>query len=610
MKTGRILFILLCACVARASTSNGIITLTSPANGSSVPTPITVTASAVPPATCSAGIAGIGIYPTPYNLLFKTSASSFSQSFVLNPGKYTNFVVQEWDKCGGNSKLSISITITGSLPQPQPVVTWGYGNSRNNVNTKEYKLTPTNVNPSTFGKKSSYTLDGYIYGQPLFLPSVSPIVGGIHNVIYVATENNSVYAFDADGGGLLWKKPLGLSPAACSDWNACGVAPAVGVTATPVIDTTLKTIFVEAKGRTSDGTYVHRLYALSIYDGSNRAGSPVNITAKVTGTGYDNVGEVITFNPKRAFCRAALLETGGVIYMGFATTDDADPWHGWILGYNASTLSQVVVYNDSKNGSRAGIWMGGAGLAADSNGLVYTATGNGSWDGSSNWADSYLKLQVSGGTLQTVDYFTPFNSYSLNTNDWDLGSAFPTLLPTLSGTYSHVMIGAGKEGRIYVINRDNLGKHSTNGTDGQILQSIPLAVGGSSTPRNFSTPPYWNGNIFFAANGDRMKQFKLNTSTAKLATTPFATGPELYGFPGGQPVVSANGVGSGIVWAVEHAGVLRAYDATNVARELYNSNQNSTRDSLGAPTKFAPVLVINGRAYVGTHAGLVVYGLL
>src|SRR6185437_178528 len=163
---------------------------------------------------------------------------------------------------------------------------------------------------------------------------------------------------------------------------------------------------------------------------------------------------------------------------------------------------------------------------------------------------------------------------------------------------------------IYVLNRDNMGRHSTNGADGQIIQSIPLAVGGSSTPRNFSTPTYWNGNIFFVGNGDRVKQFKLNTSTAKLAPTPFATGPEVYGFPGGQPVVSANAIGSGVVWAVEHAGVLRAYDATNVARELYSSNQNSTRDSLGAPTKFAPVLVINGRVYVGTHAGLVVYGLL
>jgi len=175
VKAVSVFYVMLSACVAGASTSNGIITLASPANGSSVPTPITVMASAVPPATCSAGIAGMGVYPTPYNLLFKTSASSFSQSFVLNPGRYANFVVQEWDKCGGSSRLSISITVTGSLPPPQPVVTWGYGNSRNNVNTKEYKLTPTNVNSSTFGKKFSYSVDGYIYGQPLFLPSVSPI---------------------------------------------------------------------------------------------------------------------------------------------------------------------------------------------------------------------------------------------------------------------------------------------------------------------------------------------------------------------------------------------------------------------------------------------------
>src|SRR5919204_2448167 len=311
-------FVALCVSLVQAATTNGILTVTAPANGSAIPTPITITASAVTPPTCSAGIAGMGVYPTPNNLLLKTAASSFSQSFVLNPGSYPNFVVQEWDKCGGNSKVSLSITVTGSLPPPQPVLTWGYGNARNNVNTKEYKLTPTNVNAATFGKKFSYTVDGYLYGQPLFLPSLSPIAGGTHNVIYVATENNSVYAFDADGRGLLWKKVLGLSPAPCSDWDACGVAPAVGITATPVIDLNLKTIYVEAKGRTSTGIYVHRLYALNIYDGSNRAGSPINIAATRAGSGYDNVGGVVTFNAKRELCRAALLETGGVIYMAFA----------------------------------------------------------------------------------------------------------------------------------------------------------------------------------------------------------------------------------------------------------------------------------------------------
>ena len=598
------------AAVAHASTTNGIITVTSPANNSSVTTPGLVQASASTPPNCSAGISAMGIYPTSGNLLFKTSSTSINKSFVLNPGSYPNFVVQEWDKCGGVSRVSLNITVTGSLPPPQPVATWGYGNSRNTVNPQEYKLTPTNVKTTTFGKKFAYSVDGYIYGQPLFVPSLS-INGGTHNVIYVATENNSVYAFDADGGGLLWKGSLGLVPSACADWNACGVAPTVGITATPVIDLNLQTIYVEAKGRTPDitGAYVHRLYAMSILDGSQRAGSPVDITASVAGTGYDNVGGIVTFNPKRAFCRAALLEAGGVIYMAFATTGDTDPYHGWILGYNASTLAQVVVFNDTKNGKRGGIWLSGAGLASDSAGLIYGASGNGSWSGFNNWGETYMKLQPSGGTLRMVDYFTPFNNSTLDAQDWDLGSGLATLLPTFSGTFPHIMIGAGKEGRIYVVNRDNMGKHSTNGTDSQIIQSIPLAVGGASTPRNFSTPPYWNGSVFFAANGDAVKQFKLSTSTGKLATTPFAKGPEVYDFPGGQPVVSANAVGSGILWVIQHSGVLRAYDATNVSREFYNSAQNSTRDSLGTPTKFAPVLVVNGNVYVGTHTQLLVYGL-
>src|SRR5437773_1496294 len=240
-----VLVLSLLASYSFGSTSNGIVTITAPANGSSVGTPVTVTANAVTPPTCSAGIAAMGIYPTASNLLFKTSGTSFSKSFILNPGKYPNFVVQEWDKCGKSSKVSISITVTGSLPTPPAVATWGYGSQRNNVNATEYILTPTNVRVATFEKLFSYSVDGYVYGQPLFVPQLK-VNGATHNVVYVATENNSVFAFDADGGGQLWKKSFG-SAIPCGNIHGCGVAPVVGITPTAVIDSTLGNIYVASR---------------------------------------------------------------------------------------------------------------------------------------------------------------------------------------------------------------------------------------------------------------------------------------------------------------------------------------------------------------------------
>ena len=254
-----VLALILLAAHSFGSTSNGIVTITAPANGSSVATPVTVTANAVTPPTCSAGVSSIGIYPTSSNLLFKTSATSFSKSFILNPGKYSNFIVQAWDKCGKSSKVSISITVTGSLPTPRAVTTWGYTSQRNNVNTAEYILTPTNVRAATFKKRFSYPVDGSIYGQPLFVPRLN-VNGATHNVVYVATENNSVYAFDADGHGQLWKKSFG-SAIPCGNVHGCGVASVIGVTATPVIDATLGNIYVANRQfNPSTGVYSHSLH--------------------------------------------------------------------------------------------------------------------------------------------------------------------------------------------------------------------------------------------------------------------------------------------------------------------------------------------------------------
>ncbi len=601
--------LLLCASYALASTSNGIVTITAPANGSSVATPVTVTANAVPPPTCPAGIASLRLYPTSGNLLYKVAASSFSKSFILNPGSYPNLTVQEFDKCGASSKVSISVTVTGSLPTPPAVTTWGYGALRNNVNTAEYILTPNNVKTATFKKLFSYSVDGYIYGQPLFVPTLT-VNGVSHNVVYVATENNSVYALDAGGGGQLWKKSFG-SAIPCGNIHGCGVAPVVGITPTPVIDSTLGNIYVATRQfNSSTGVYSHSLHSLNLLTGAENPGSPVTITGSVAGTGYDAVNGIVTFNPKTASGRPALLEMNGTIYAAFASFGDADPYHGWIFGYSASNLSQTAVFNLSPNGQHGGIW--GGPLASDGT-FVYAATGNGTWDGGPDWGNSYLKLSPASGTLSEADFFTPFNASVLDANDRDLGSALATLLPTFgSSPFPHIMIGAGKEGRIYVVNRDNMG-HFNSACDCQIVQSIPNAVGvainTSDLQRNFSTPPYWNGNVYFSGTNDPIKRFPLNTLTSKLTTTPADHSPTTYAFPGSNPVVSGNGNGSGIVWAVEKgASVLHAYDATKLSTELYNTSQNATRDALTGAVKFAPPLVVNGKVYVGAKGRLVVYG--
>jgi len=583
-----------------ASTSNGIVTVTAPANGSSVATPVTVTASAVTPPTCPAGIAAMGIYLTSFDLLYKVTATSFSKSFILNPGSYPNFIVQEWDNCGGSSKVSISITVTGSLPPPPSVTTLGYSSRRNNVNMAEYILTPTNVRVTTFKKLFSYPVDGYIYGQPLFVPSLK-VNGATHNVVYVATENNSVYAFDADGRGQLWKKSFG-SAIACGNIHGCGVAPTIGITATPVIDNTLGNIYVANRQfNSSTGMYSHSLHSLNLVTGAENAGSPVSITGSVAG---------ITYNQKTASDRSALLELNGVIYVAFGSYGDTDPYHGWIIGFSASNLSRTIVFNDTPNGQRGGIW--GGPLASDGT-FVYTATGNGTWDSGPDWGDSYLKLSPVSGTLSEADFFTPFNVSTLTADDRDLGSGMATLLPTFSySAVPHIMIGAGKEGRIYVVNRDNMG-HFDSACDCQIVQSIPNAVGvatnSSDLQRNYSTPSYWNGNVYFSGTNDFVKRFHLSTVTGKLTTTPSDHSPTTYAFPGSNVVISGNGNGSGILWAVEKgASVLHAYDATKLSTEFYNTTQNAPRDSLGSSVKFAPPLVVNGKVYVGTFDHLVVYG--
>ena len=510
---------------------------------------------------------------------------------------------------------SAQVTVTTSAPIVS-VTTRHYNNARTGANLNETILTPSNVNSTNFGKKFSLPVDGIVYAQPLYVPNLT--IGGVkHNVIFVATENDSVYAFDADGitTTALWKKSFvnsaaGITTIPCSEVHGCGVAPNIGITATPVISTSNNTIYVEARTK-ENGVHVNRLHALSLTSGADKV-APVKITATVAGTGAGSVNGQVTFDSTTQNERPGLLLLNNVVYVAYASFGDATPYHGWIIGYDGGTLAQVAVFNDDPNGSDAGFW-NSAGLAADSSGNIFAASGNGSFSsGNQSYGNSVMRISANG-SLVFMDYFTPSNFGTLSANDIDVGSGGPLLLPTQAGTaHPDELVVCGKEGKIYLIDRSNMGKF--NSTGDLNVQSIPNAVGGSTltTDRNFATAAYWNGKVYFAGNGDVLKAFSL-TSNGTLSTSPMK-GSFVFAFPGGAPNVSANGSSNGIVWVIDdhtpaNTGALHAYNANTLA-ELYNTSQNSTRDALPSVVKFTEPTVANGKVYVGTFNSVVVYGLL
>ncbi len=586
--------------------NGGGVNVCFPGSGTTQANPVHFIAAAS--TTCSSGISAIGIYSAPNNRVYLVNGSTLDTFLPLSPGTYTT-TVQEWDNCGGSLSTNVPITVSGTA-----AYTYQYNNQRTGANTFETTLTPSNVNSTSFGKKFSYSVDAYIMGQPLYVPHMS-IAGGTHNVVFVATENNSIYAFDADGGGQLWHHFID-TPVPCGDVaNGCEIAsPGIGITSTPVIDPTQGAhgaIYVEA--RTAPGgvaPFWHGLHKLDLATGAEMSGSPNVISASANG---------VTFNKTTANNRPALLYADGAIYLGFTSPEPStDP--GWVLGYDAVSMNQLYAFNTAPASDEAGLW--GAALAGDLSNFVYADTGNHNPNGPRAWGNSYIKLAPSGSTLSVVDWFTPFNESTLSADDLDLGSATAILLPLQPGSFPHEMIGAGKEGRIYVVNRDNMG-HMQAGSDSQIIQSIPGALGQSpDSEQNFTSPAYWNGHIYFFSVFDNGKAFSLTNGL--LSTSPTSVTPEIYSCPlnpgvscrGATPTVSSNGNSNGIVWAVkpgstsQPAAILYAYDATNLANELYNSNQNSSRDALGNGVKFAPPLVMNGKVYVGTRSALVVYGPL
>jgi hypothetical protein len=499
------------------------------------------------------------------------------------------------------------------------VLTYHNDNARTGQNLNETTLTVANVNANTFGLLYSRAVDSRIYAQPLYMPGVAIANSGTHNVVFVLTAHDSVFAFDADNNSgsnaaPLWQVSFidaaaGVTTMPGSDVGCAGI-PEIGIIGTPVIDPASMTLYAVAKTKeVSSGAtnYLYRLHALDLGSGAEKFGGPVVIEPVVSGggVGNDGAGHVL-FDAEWQLNRAALLLANGVVYAAFASQCDLGPYHGWVLGFNAQTLKPQGVFNTTPNGASGGIWEGGDGPAVDAEGNIYLITGNGTFDGTvaGDFGDSYVKLTPDGTNLDLTDYFTPFNQLILWQTDGDLGSGGLVVLPDAAGSaaHPHLALGAAKSGIISVVDRDNLGGYNIT-DNSQIVQAVPgLNV-------CFSTPAYFNNTLYYICAEDTPKAFSL--SDGFLGTTPSSSNSVIFPPYGATPSVSANGTNNGIVWAAQVAvtAILCAYNATNMAQELYNSQQAGWRDALGAPTPFAVPTVANGKVYVGTAAALSVFGL-
>jgi hypothetical protein len=484
------------------------------------------------------------------------------------------------------------------------VLTHHYDNQRTGAIASETMLTTSNVNPATFGKRFTDSVDAQIYAEPLYVANVTIPNQGTHNVVYIATENDSVYAFDADiGGPPLWQTSFlspGVIPIPSADTGCTQIVPIIGITATPVIDPATGTIYVVAQTK-ENGAYVHRLHALDITTGSEQPNSPVVISPTVQGS-----GGTVTFDTLRQKERAALMLAGNTVYIASVSHCDIEPYHGWLVGYDKSSLNQTAVFNTTPNGSEGGIWMSGGGPSADAEGQIYVSTGNGTFDadtGGPDYGESFVKLDPT--TLGVLDFFTPFDEAVLSDEDLDLGSGALMLLPDQPGPNPHLAVSAGKGATLYLVNRDNLGKF--NRTADQVVGEISGQIGPL-----FGTPAYFNGRIYIISGNQPAVAFDLVNGNFASGAPSRASSID-FTDESGTPVISANGTTNPILWEIDSVGgtaVLRAFDANNLASELYDSEQNPARDLAGNYVKFTVPTVINGKVYVGADSQLSVYGQL
>jgi len=512
-------------------------------------------------------------------------------------------------------------------PPPPPgangtnVTTYHNDNARSGQNLSETILTPGNVTSSSFGKLFVIAADGKVDAQPLYLAKLTIPNQGTHNVLFVATEHGSVYGFDADSGTLLWQVSMLAAGETPSDDRGCGqVTPEIGVTATPVIDPKAGphgTIYVVAMSKDGSGNYHQRLHALDTTTGAEEFSGPHEIQASFPGTGDNSSGGNVIFAPGQYEERAGLLLMNGVVYTAWTSHCDFRPYTGWIMGFDQTTLAQVSVLNVTPNGNEGSVWMSGAGLAADASGNIFLLDANGSFDttldangfpNQGDYGNAFLKISTANRQLSVADYFEMFNQGSENGSDEDLGSGGALVLPDLKDAQSqtrHLAVGAGKDSHIYVVDRDAMGKFNPN------TNNIYQEIQGGLSNSVFSMPAYFNNTVYYGAVGDSIKAFAI--SKAQLGNNPISQTGNAFGYPGATPSISSNGTSNAILWAAENSGnaVLHAYDATNLANELYNSSQASGgRDQFGAGNKFITPMITNGKVYVGTTNGVGVFGLL
>jgi hypothetical protein len=455
------------------------------------------------------------------------------------------------------------------------------------------------VNSSQFGKLRSYGVDGQIYAQPLYVPQLE-INGTMHNVVFVATENDTVYAFDADGlqSSPLWQKSLG-TPKPRNDVE--GISPQLGITSTPVIDIASGTMYVLAE--TNSGPFY--LHALDIKSGAEQFSGPVAVNGSVQGSGVDsNNGTISLENDCYQRTGLALNPANNQIYIGFGHCN-----HGWLMAYDKTSLQQTAIFNVTPDGAGGGLWNGGGAPAIDDpTGNVFIMTGVDQDDPPSGYNDSFLRFSMNDLSVQ--DFFTPDNAATLSANDADLGSGSPVLMPDNSSSTPHEIIGGGKDGNVFVVNRDSMGSYSPSSNN--VIQTVR---GGPHQYDNiFSTPVYWNGFFYVHSEGDVVRQF--TWSNGQLSNSPVNTGQIVVYTHGATTSLSANGTNNGILWEIDNsaygggAAILRAYDATNVGKELYDSTQAGSRDQAGAALKFTVPTIAGGKVFVGTSNELDIYGLL
>jgi hypothetical protein len=502
------------------------------------------------------------------------------------------------------------------------ITTSQYDNARTGANVQESILSPKNVNERRFGKVGSLPVDGDVYAQPLYLPGVDVPDKGHHNVLFVATEHDSVYAFDADRSSPkpLWRVsllPSGRSAATIdeSDSLCPFIRPEIGITSTPVIDAATGTLYVLTRAKVASRSavrYVQQLHALAVTDGAEKFGGPVEIRASVRGTGAGSSGGKLSFDALRENPRAALLLVNGSVYLTWASACDVGAYHGWVMAYDAGTLRQQAVLNTSPDAAESGIWLADSGPAADRLGNVYVSTGNGKFDANANsgrdYGDTALKLRLRGDRLQLEGYFTPFDQQQLNATDSDLGSGGPLLLPDQANGHPAGLVLGGKAGVMYVLNPEHMGGFQLSRD--LAVTKVKLSTG------ILSAPAYWNGHLYYYTSEDALKEFVVQHG--RVSAVPAHQSLEKSPFSGGTPTVSARGETNGIVWIVEARAwnqggtkaVLRAYNALDVRQQLYSSERNPARDGAGEALRFTTPTVANGRVYFGVKRAVEVYGLL